>query len=172
MSDRKIFTGRIFSVSTEEHCLPDGRRATFELVRHPGGAAALPILNDGRVILIRQFRPAVGGTVWEIPAGRLEPGEDPADCITRELAEEIGYHPGRLTRLTTMLPAVGFCDERLFLFLARGLTPVPMAQEEDEFIEVVPMAFEEALRLVDAGYIGDGKTQLALLLAARILAER
>jgi hypothetical protein len=71
-----------------------------------------------------------------------------------------------------MLPAVGFCDERLFLFLARELTPVPMAQEEDEFIEAVPMAFEEALRLLDAGYIGDGKTQLALLLAARMLAEK
>lgn len=167
MMRKPIFEGRIFSVRLEEHRMPDGRTAAFEMVRHPGGAAALPVLDDGRVILIRQFRPAAGGTIWEIPAGRLEPGEDPADCIRRELEEEIGYRPGSVKPLCSMLSAVGFCDERVHLFMAGSLTAVPSALEDNEFIEPVPMPLEEALGLLEAGEIVDAKTQLALLLAAR-----
>lgn len=169
MSARRkdIFQGRIISVALEEHALPDGREATYEMVRHPGGAAALPVLDDGRVILIRQFRPAAGGMVWEIPAGRLEPDEDPAECIRRELQEEIGYCPGTLKPLADMLSAVGFCDERVFLFLATELTAVPRALESDEFIEPVTMPLVKALELLDRGEIVDAKTQLALLLADR-----
>lgn len=154
-------------MALEDHQLPDGRTACFEMVRHPGGAAALPVLADGRVILIRQFRPAAGGMVWEIPAGRLECGEDPADCIRRELEEEIGYRPGEVEPLCSTLSAIGFCNERIYLYLARQLTPVPAAPEEDEFIEPVVMTLDEALDLLDQGAIVDAKTQLALLLAAR-----
>ncbi|ABA87674.1 ADP-ribose pyrophosphatase [Syntrophotalea carbinolica DSM 2380] len=164
---KDIFQGRIISVALEEHALPDGREATYEMVRHPGGAAALPVLDDGRVILIRQFRPAAGGMIWEIPAGRLEPDEDPAECIRRELQEEIGYCPGTLKPLADMFSAVGFCDERVFLFLATELTVVPRALESDEFIEPVTMPLAEALELLDRGEIVDAKTQLALLLADR-----
>jgi ADP-ribose pyrophosphatase len=167
---KTIFDGRIFSVAIEQHCLPDGRRADFEMVRHPGGTAALPLLEDGRVILIRQFRPAAGGTVWEIPAGRLEPGEDPAACVRRELEEEIGCRAARLDKLGEMFSTIGFCDERIYLYLARQLSAVPTALEEDEFIEPVSMPLPDALQLVDDGLIGDGKTQLALLLADRLLA--
>ena len=167
MNRREIFTGRIFTVSLEEHRLPDGRQADFELVRHPGGAAVLPILADGRVVLLRQFRPAAGGIVWEIPAGRLEPGEVPVDCVARELAEEAGYRAARLEPLGELLPAVGFCTERVHLFLARDLSAVPQALEPDEYLEVVPLPAAEALALVDRGEIPDAKTQLALLLARR-----
>jgi ADP-ribose pyrophosphatase len=164
---RPIFSGRIFSVSVEPYPLPDGREAEFELVHHPGGAAVLPLLADGRVVLLRQFRPAAGGVLWEIPAGRLEAGETPAACVSRELAEEAGYRARRLERLGEMLPSVGFCTERIHLFVARELTPVPQAPEPDEYLEVVPVAAEEALAMIDRGEIADGKTQLALLLARR-----
>lgn len=162
-----IFTGRIVSLRREEFELPDGRRATFEMVRHPGGAAVLPLLDDGRVIMIRQFRPAAGGMVWEIPAGRLEPDESPAGCVLREIQEEIGYRAGQLEKLGEMLTAVGFCDEVVHLFIASDLTRVERALEADEYIEVAPMAAAEALAMVERGEIADGKTQLALLLAQR-----
>ncbi|MGE4578456.1 MAG: NUDIX hydrolase [Desulfuromonadales bacterium] len=164
MKKQEIFNGRVISLAIEEHELPDGRRADFEIVHHSGGAAVLPILDDGRVLLIRQYRPAGGGMIWEIPAGRLDGGEAPETCIHRELQEEVGYRAGRIERLGEMLTAVGFCDEVVHLFVARDLTPVPAAPEPDEYIEAVPMPLAEALRLLRAGEISDGKTQLALLL--------
>ncbi len=165
---REIFNGRIVSLAIEEHCLPDGRLADFEMVRHPGGAAVLPLLSDGRVVLIRQYRPAGGGMVWEIPAGRLEPGESPENCVLRELQEEIGYRAGRIEKLGEMLTAVGFCDEVVHLYVARDLTPVERALEPDEYIEVVPVCLAEALRMLARGEIPDGKTQLSLLLFQQV----
>lgn len=163
----KIFEGRIVSLNLEEHELPDGRRAVFEMVRHPGGAAILPLLEDGRVLLIRQFRPAGGGMVWEIPAGRLEPDEEPEACVRREIQEELGYRAGKVEKLGEMLTAVGFCDEVVHLYLGTDLEPVERALEPDEYIEVVDMPLAEALEMVERGEIPDGKTQLALLLARR-----
>jgi len=162
--NKVIFSGRIVSLLIEEHELPDGRRASFEIVRHSGGAAVLPVMEDGRVILIRQFRPAAGGMVWEIPAGRLEGGELPETCLHRELREEVGVRAASLERLGEMLTAVGFCDEVVHLYVARGLTEVPRALEPDEYIDVVPMECEEAMAMLRRGEIPDGKTQLALFL--------
>ncbi|UWZ79964.1 NUDIX hydrolase [Geoalkalibacter halelectricus] len=161
----KIFEGRIVSLHREEHELPDGRRAVFEMVRHPGGAAILPLLEDGRVLLIRQFRPAAGGMVWEIPAGRLEPDEGPLECVAREIQEEVGYRAGTIEKIGEMLTAVGFCDEVVHLYLGTDLEPVERALEPDEYIEVVAMPLAEALTRIMDGEITDGKTQLALLLA-------
>ncbi|WP_291315100.1 NUDIX hydrolase [Desulfuromonas sp.] len=95
----EIFSGRIVSLAIEGHRLPDGREADFEIVRHPGGAAVLPLLENGEVVLIRQFRPAGGGMVVEIPAGRLEPDESPEACVRRELVEEVGYRAARVEKL-------------------------------------------------------------------------
>ncbi|MEJ2201632.1 MAG: NUDIX hydrolase [Desulfuromonadaceae bacterium] len=161
---RKLFNGRVLTLTLEEHQLPDGRRAEFEVIHHPGGAAVLPVLDDGRVVLIRQFRPAFNGMVVEIPAGRLEPGETFEGCVRRELAEEVGYCAETLDKLGDMLPAVGFCNERIHLYVARGLRVVPRTPEPDEFIEIMTVSLAEALSLVAAGQIPDGKTQLALLL--------
>jgi ADP-ribose pyrophosphatase len=164
MADDILYRGRVISLSIETHQLPDGRNADFEIIRHPGGAAVLPLLPDGQILLLRQFRPAAAGLVWEIPAGRLEPGESPESCAARELAEEAGYRAGSLEKLGTMLTAVGFCDEVLHIYLARDLEPVPQAPEEDEFIERVAVPLDQALQMIDEGKISDGKTQLALLL--------
>jgi ADP-ribose pyrophosphatase len=169
---RDIFQGRILSLGVETHLLPDGRKAEFEIVRHPGGAAVLPVLNDGRVLLLRQFRPAAGDAVLEIPAGRLEPGEAPAACARRELAEVAGYRAGRLERLGETLSSVGFCDERIYLFLARDLVSVPAAPEPDEFLEPLVLSLDEALARVRAGQINDAKTQLALLLWRDLILTR
>ncbi len=165
MSDKKeIYKGRVVALSVEEHTLPDGRSARFEIVRHPGGACALPLLEDGRVMLVRQFRPPVGRMVLELPAGKLDAGEPPEVCIRRELQEETGYRAGRIEKLGEMLTAVGFCDERIHIYLARDLEPVGQALEPDEYIELVPLPLNEALAMVLSGEIIDGKTQLALLL--------
>lgn len=159
-----IFSGRILSLSLEDHRLPDGREATFEIVRHPGGAAVLPVLEDGRLVLIRQYRAPVGQMVLEIPAGKLDSGEPPEHCAERELIEEVGYRAGTLEKLGEMLTAIGFCDERLHLYLAIDLRPAEQALEADEFIETIFLRREDAFELVDRGAIDDAKTQLALLL--------
>lgn len=163
----QIFSGKVVSLAIEEHRLPDGRLAPFEIVRHPGGAAALPLLPDGCVVLIRQFRPALGESILELPAGKLEPDESPEACIVREIEEETGYRPQKIEKLGEMFTAVGFCNEQIHLYLALDLIEVDQALEPDEYIEVVPMPLQQALELVKKGAISDGKTQLALLLYAQ-----
>ena len=150
-------------MAREEHRLPNDRAATFDVIRHPGGAAVLPILDDGRLLLIRQYRPAVGAMVYEIPAGRLEPGESPLACACRELAEEAGCRAGQTVPLGGLWSAVGYCDEFVHLFLATELTAVPPAPEPDEVVEPCPMSLADALAKLAAGEIPDSKTQVALL---------
>lgn len=162
-SRQTVFQGKVLDVGLEKHLMPDGRSVTFEIIRHPGGAAVLPLFEDGRVLLIRQFRPAVGRMIYEIPAGRLEPGEPARDCAARELTEEVGYVAAELVPLGGCWSTVGFCDEYIHLFLARGLSERPRCLEPDEFIELCPLSLDEALRLVASGEVDDSKTQLALL---------
>lgn len=162
-----VHHGRILDLVREEQCLPNGRVAWFEIVRHPGGAAVLPILADGRVVLIRQFRPAIGRALLEIPAGRLEPGEAPEACAVRELQEETGHVAGRVIPLGSTLSSAGYCDERIHLFAAFDLTETASNPEPDECIEVVTFSLDEALAMAADGRIDDAKTQLALLLYAQ-----
>jgi ADP-ribose pyrophosphatase len=169
---REIYRGRVLNLGIEEHRMPDGRCSSFEVIRHPGGAAVLPVLPNGDLLLIRQFRPAVGATVWEIPAGRLEEGEEPCECAARELQEEAGYRAASLEMLGGCWSAVGFCDEYLQLFVARQLTVVEQALEPDEVITLEPVALVEALAMVENGEVGDCKTQLALLLYARKMKQK
>jgi len=163
LSEEILYNGRILDLARETHQMPDGREARFEVVQHPGGAAALPILPDGRLILIHQFRPAIEDYILEIPAGRLEPGEDGATCVAREVQEEIGYRPERLEKLGEIYSSVGFCNEMIHLYLARDLHPVEQALEEHEFIELKIMTLDEALNLVKNGQLLDAKTKVALL---------
>ncbi len=167
ISEENIYQGRILDLARESHRMPDQREARFEIVQHPGGAAALPILADGKVILIHQFRPAAQDFVWEIPAGRLEAGETRADCVGRELVEEIGYRAGKTDELGYIYSSVGFCNEKIYLYLARDLTQSEKALEPDEFIEPRAMDLQQALQMIETGEIVDAKTQIALLRYAR-----
>ncbi|PLX98166.1 MAG: ADP-ribose pyrophosphatase [Desulfuromonas sp.] len=171
INEEEIYHGRIFDVVREVHRMPDGREARFEIIKHPGGAAALPVLADGRLLLIRQFRPVTEEFIYEIPAGRLEPEEDAGQCIARELEEEIGYTPGAVESLGFVWSSVGFCSEKIHLFLARDLQPAQLALEPDEFIEPEILTLAEALEMIASGRINDAKTQIALLRYAQTRKE-
>ncbi len=162
-----IHRGRILDLARETHRMPDQRLAKFEIIQHPGGAAALPVLDDSRIILIRQFRPAAEDFVWEIPAGRLEPGEDGADCIERELVEEIGYRTSAVASLGFIYSSIGFCNEKIHLYIASKLEKTATALEPDEFIEPQICSLEQALGMIESGQIVDAKTQITLLRYAR-----
>lgn len=163
LKQEELYHGRILDLARETHRMPDNREAQFEIVQHPGGAAALPVLDDGRLMLIRQFRPAAQDYIYEIPAGRLETGENPAQCVSRELVEEIGYHPRQIDDLGYVYSSVGFCTEKIYLFVARELQKAEIAHEPDEFIEPYCVTLEKALEMVETGLISDAKTQIALL---------
>ena len=161
-----VTRAKSIEVTTEIVDLPNGRRVEFDLVRHPGAAAVVPFMDDGRVLLIRQFRFATGGEILEIPAGKLDPGEAPEACAARELEEETGYRAGRLERLGSIWTTPGFCDEIIHLYAAFDLEPADQRLEPDEIIELVPTPLADALDSL-SGPLVDGKTATALLLAAR-----
>ena len=170
MSDR-IYTGKILNLDLDSVRFPDGSTGQLEMIRHPGASAVLPFLDDPRspdprVILIKQFRHAADEFIWEIPAGRLDPGEAPEACARRELEEETGYQAAALDRLTTMYTTPGFTDERIHLFLATGLTLGAHRREHDEFMEIHEVRWKDALAWIRAGEIKDGKTLVALTFAA------
>ena len=161
-----VFTGRVITVTKEKVLLPNGRIADYEIVHHPGGAAVVALDDENRVCLLHQYRPAAGGWVWELPAGRLEPGEPPALTARRELVEEAGREARDWQDLGYMLSSPGVFDERIHLYLARQLRTVPEQHEPHEVLEAhwveLPVALERALN----GTILDSKTIVGLLRAA------
>ena len=165
---RVVHRGRSIVVQVERAELPGGRSVELDIVRHPGAAAVVPFESDDVVLLIRQYRHAAGGTIWEVPAGKLD-GEPPAVCAARELEEEVGRRAGRLVPLASILTTPGFSDEVIHLFAAFELSPVPQRLEHDEVIEVVPMPLARALELIWSGELRDAKSSLALLHAAHQL---
>jgi ADP-ribose pyrophosphatase len=156
-------------VQTERVVLPNGNAVELDIVRHPGAAAVVPFVSDGEVLLIRQYRHAAGGTILEVPAGKLDAGELPLACAARELEEEAGCRAGRLVELGWIWTTPGFTDERIHLFAAFDLEPVPLRHDPDEVIETLRVGLDEALRLVWRGELNDAKSALALLHAARHL---
>lgn len=161
-----VYTGRIVRLGIESLRLPNGTPLELEVVRHPGGAAVVALDTQGQVCLLRQYRHAAGGWLWELPAGKLEPGESPQTTAARELLEEAGLQAGTWEQLGEVLTTPGFCDEVIHLFLARELREVPACPEAHELIEVHWIAFDTALQQVREGSIRDAKTMLGLLLAA------
>jgi len=132
------------------------------MVRHPGAAAVVPLKDSGTVVLIKQFRHAAGGFIYEIPAGKLHAGEDPMHCAARELEEEIGYVAGRLERLTSILTAPGFTDEVIHIYKATAMTRGQQQLDRDEVLEVLEIPLEEAIAMIVAGTIRDAKTIVGL----------
>lgn len=165
---RRAYEGRLLNVDVHTLEAPDGRRFDLEIIRHPGAAAVVPVLSgadaeDPSILLLRQFRYATDGRIWEIPAGVLEEGEDPAACARRELAEETGAAAGSIDHLTTFYTTPGFTDEQIHVFVATGIEVGEPAHEYDEFIEVRAVALSDALAMIRDGEIVDGKSIVALL---------
>ncbi len=158
-----VYKGKIIDVVQDTITLPDGRQAIREVVVHIGAAAILPVLPDGRILLVRQYRHPAKKMVLEIPAGTLEKGEDPLDCATRELEEETGYKAGNMVSMFAMYSAIGFCTEVLHIYLATNLTPGTVHLDPDEFVSVETYTLEEAIAMIFSGEIIDSKTISALL---------
>ena len=161
------YRGYVIEVVSEEVELPNGHRVGLDIIRHPGAAAVVPFLSRDEVLLIRQYRHATGGTIFEVPAGKLEPGEAPEICAARELEEETGQRAGRLDLLGSIWTTPGFTDERIHLFAAHDLEECEQRLQKDEVIELLPMPLDEALELVWSGRMSDAKSALALIYAAR-----
>ena len=172
ISSRRVYSGRVVNLDVDRVRFPDGSEGELEMVRHPGASAVVPFLGeptgpDPQVLLIRQYRYAADGYIYEIPAGVLDhPGEDPRDCAIRELREETGCTAERVEHLMTMFTTPGFTDEKIHLYMAVGLTHGETAHEADEFVELVPTPLSRALAMIEHGEIQDAKSALGLLFAA------
>jgi len=162
-----LFRGLVVEIEHMEVKVGNKGWHPYQIIRHPGGVAVVPLHDDGTVTLIRQLRPAVGEFLLELPAGRLSPGEPPETCGRRELLEETGLSAERFQSLGSIHPTPGICDERIHLYLATGLTQGEAEQEPYEDIEVLRLPFDEVLALAEIGAITDSKTVAALFRASR-----
>jgi ADP-ribose pyrophosphatase len=164
---KRVYSGQVLDLDVDDVEEPSGVQGRREVVRQRGSVAALPVHQDGRVVLVRQYRYAVDAWVWELPAGRRDPGETPEQGARRELEEEAGLRATRLEPLFVFWTTPGFCDEVMSLFRATDLVPVPARPEADERIETATFTLEEALAMTSRGEIREGKTLVAILLEAR-----
>ena len=162
MKTKQIYAGIVVNLNVDTITLPNGLTVELEVVRHPGAAAMVPLKDDGTVVLIRQFRHAAGGFIYEIPAGKLQPGEDPTVCAARELEEEIGYRSGRLELLSSIFTAPGFTDEVIHIYKATELTVGRQHLDRDEVLEVIEMPLSEAISMIETGSIRDAKSIVGL----------
>jgi len=159
---RNIFKGRIVTLNLETVTLPNGATVELEIIHHPGAAAVVPMKDDRTVVLIRQYRHAVGGYIYEIPAGKLHPGEDPRECAQRELEEEIGYKAGRLDQVTSAYTTPGFTDEVIHIYKATQLQRGTQNLGHDEVLEIAEFPLEKTITMIRDGVIKDAKTIVGL----------
>lgn len=165
IDSKKVFAGRVFEVSVDtvrEH----GQTYIREVVHHRGSAVILPVLDDGNVALVRQYRHPAVKYLLELPAGTLNDHERPEDGAARELEEELGLRAGKMEKLSEFFVSPGFCEEKMWLYLATDLTETAQRLEEDEFLEVIRLPFDRALQMITDGEIEDAKTIIGLMLAA------
>lgn len=170
ISSQLVYQGRVVTLHVKQVRLPDGKESKREIIAHPGAAAIVPVMDDGRIILVRQFRKAAERVLLEVPAGTLDHAdEDVWMAAARELREETGYRPGKLERLGGIFVAPGYSSEYIHLFLAQELTHDPLSMDGDEFIEQTVLTLDEAIQKVMSGEIEDAKTVSSLFLAAKYL---
>ena len=159
---KNIFKGRIVNLNLETVTLPNGATVELEIIHHPGAAAVVPMKDDRTVVLIRQYRHAVGGYIYEIPAGKLHPGEDPRECAQRELEEEIGYKAGVLDHITSAFTTPGFTDEVIHIYKATHLQRGTQNLGHDEVLEIAEFPLEKTITMIRDGVIQDAKTIVGL----------
>jgi len=172
---RCVYEGRVFSTIVDDVEYPSGVKTIREIAEHPGGAVILAVFDDKRVILINQHRYPLDKFIWELPAGKLDTGEDPLKCAQRELEEETGYSAKRWDLLTSIYTTPGFCTERLHIFMARGLEEVPTGRRLEEGEETMTMKviqMEDAIEMIEKGEIIDGKSICGILLGERVLQNK
>jgi len=165
-----IYEGKAFGVRRDELIEPSGVRTVREVVTHPGSVVVLPVLPDGKIVLVRQYRHATGGYLWELVAGRMEPGEDPKTGAARELIEETGYRGRKFTVFLDVFPTPGFLEERMYLLLAEGLTAGKAEPEEDEKLTVRTYTISQLERMIRSGELRDAKSIAGLLFYFRFMA--
>ena len=162
MTSRNIYSGKVLTLNIDTVELPNGAFAELEIIRHPGAAAIVPIREDGTVMLVRQFRHAAGGYIYEIPAGKLHANEDPRDCAARELEEEIGYRAKSLELITSIFTAPGFTDEVIHIYKGTDLIPGQQQLDQDEVLEVLAWPLDMAIEKIRDRTIQDAKTIIGL----------
>ena len=169
-SSREIFNGKILHLFEDMVRLPNGSQASREIIRHIGAVCVIPVMEDGKVVMERQFRYPIGQVIWEIPAGKLDsPDEDPLEAAKRELREETGYSAETWQHLGVFYPAAAYCDEKIHMYLATGLQKGDRDLDEDEFLDVELVPLADLADMVMSGEITDAKTQIAVLKAAKML---
>jgi len=164
-----LHRGRVFSLLRENITLENGVTVDLDIIRHPGASAMVPVSGDGNVLMLRQYRHALGDFIWEIPAGTMDPGEAPLECAKRELEEETGFSAKTWKKIGEITPVPGYSDERIHVFVAADLRPAHQDLDRDEVLSLHEMPFQGALDMIFKGELQDGKTICALLMAARML---
>ena len=163
IKSKNVFSGNFLKVYQDQVQLPNGQTSLREFIKHPGASAIIPLLPDNKVGLVKQYRYSLNQETIEIPAGKLDINEDPRDCALRELEEEIGFKAKKITLLTKIYPAVGFCNEVIWCYLAEELVETSTNHDADEFLSFIPTKFEDALDMIKDGLILDVKTIISLL---------
>ena len=163
IEQRLIHQGKVVGFYEDIVKLPSGKTVVWDLVKHKGAAAVVPVTEKGTILLVKQYRNALDQETLEIPAGGIEPGETPLKCVTREIEEETGYKAGKMKHLMTIITAIGFCDERIPIYVATDLKPSKQHLDEDEFIDLKAYTLDELKEKIFSGEIEDGKTVASLM---------
>lgn len=163
LTSETVYEGKLLQVYRDEVRLPDGRTSIREYIRHPGAAVMIPMLENGNLVMERQFRYPLGKELWELPAGKIDPGESPLDSARRELLEETGYRGSTFTKVGVLYPCIGYSNEVIHIYMVEGLTLHREQQDKDEFVETFELGLDAALEAVRTGRITDAKSMVGVM---------